>query len=249
MFGPFSGQPWIITDGANQPYWASQALQAGTVITVDANDTISVSKSQLVFDRTTPVGTREDVMVAGLWWCAPAGSNSAFLSSADKTALDTAIAAWWTTMKAQTTTQYTLRETRWYDYSPLSSRPGPVDKVTASAVAGTSASGRGPDQIAITSTYKTASRKHWGRTYWPTLNAVVYTANYGRFSTTVCDTLANATRTLFQTTGSSGLVCPVVVSIGHKAVMGIRELQVDDVPDVIRRRRDKMATYRKQYTN
>jgi hypothetical protein len=57
------------------------------------------------------------------------------------------------------------------------------------------------------------------------------------------------TRLLFQAVGSTGLAAPVVASIGYKGVMGIRELQTDNIFDVIRSRRAKQASLRATNTS
>lgn len=188
-------------------------------------------------------------MVSHTDWVTAAGGTATKLSSAECTSLLTALGTWWTTAKAFTCPSYTLREFRVYDYDPIDPRPGPAIQVSAVGTVGTSASGRLPDQIAATTTYKTSSRKHWGRSYMPTLNQGVIDTTYGRLTNGHCTALANATRTLLQTTGSSGLCNPVVVSIGHPAVLGIKELQVDNVPDIQRRRRVKQKSFAQSYTS
>lgn len=242
MFGPYSGSPWIICDASTEAYWQGQSLDAGTVIHVDPSSP-SFSRVQLVWTRTTPVGTREDVMTTHLDFCAPVGDNAAFLSGADKTDIETTLNAFWTARKGFTSTQFTLREFRWYDYSPMSSRPGPVDKITAVGTAGTSANSRLPDQLSMNSTYKSCSRKHWGRSYWPMAVLGAVDTTYGRISNAETTRLHDDLAPVFQDSGSSGLVCPVVVSIAYKAVLGVKELQVDNIWDVVRRRRAKNATF------
>jgi hypothetical protein len=50
--------------------------------------------------------------------------------------------------------------------------------------------------------------------------------------------------------GSSGDGTPPVVTSGtYGAVLGIRELQQDNTPDVVRRRRAKHPEYRKVYSS
>lgn len=246
MIGTYGSVP-IFTDTDNQSYWLDQSLDASTSVII-AVPTLGFSRLQIVWDRTTPVGTREDVVTTGLSWCEAAASACTPLSPTDKTYVETLLATWWTAQKAVTTNQFTLREYRWYDYQPISTRPGPVDKVTASGVVGGLAASRLPDQLAYTSTYKTASRKHWGRSYWPFSGTSSIDLTYGRVTTAATDTLAANLIALLRAPGGSGIINPCVASIAHHGVLLLKELQVDNVADVIRSRRAKVANYRKSYT-
>jgi hypothetical protein len=236
--------PWIITNTANLGYWNSQSLQALTSVAVEATDSPGFSRCQIVFDRTTPTGTREDVMSVGMAWAEVLLPACSPLSNSDKAVVETALNTWWTSYKANVSNQITLREYRWYDYEPIITRPGPVDRVTPRAQTGTAASQRPPDQLALTQTWKTASRKHWGRWYLPYPGSGNFDTTYGRVAAAIQTNVQGYTRTLLQVSGGTGLINPVVASIGYQGVMGIRELQTDDIADVIRSRRAKVPASR-----
>jgi hypothetical protein len=246
---PTSFTPDIFCDAAEEGYWNSQSLDPGTDVIVDIAGRPTFTRFQLVWERSTPALTREDVMVSHIDWCSAPGASETKLSSAERTSIITAIGTWWTTSKAFTCPAYTFREIRVYDYDPIDTRPGPPVQVSAVGTAGTSASGRLPDQVSVSVTYKTPSRKHWGRSYMPTLNQGVIDTTYGRLTNGHCTAVANAMRTLLQTTGSSGACKPVVASIGHRALLTIKELQVDNVPDIQRRRRVKQKSFAQSYTS
>jgi hypothetical protein len=106
------------------------------------------------------------------------------------------------------------------------------------------AGARGPDQLALTQTFKTASRKHWGRWYLPFPGIGNLDLTYGRVGSAIQTNVQGYMRTLLQVSGGTGLINPVVASIGYKGVMGIRELQTDDIADVIRSRRAKVPAAR-----
>lgn len=249
MFGPYSSSPWVLCSPTELGYWQSQSHLPGTVVAADLAGRPTFTRFQLVFERSTPALTREDVMVSHIDWVSAVGGTAVKLSSAERASLITAINSWWTTARAFTAPAFTFREIRVYDFDPIDAKPGPPAQVSAVGTAGTSASGRLPDQIAVTSTYKTSSRKHWGRSYMPTLNQGIIDTTYGRLTNGHCTAVANAMRTLLQTTGSSGQCSPVVASITHPAVSGITELQVDNVPDVQRRRRVKQRSFAQSYTS
>lgn len=249
MFGPYSSDPWIITNEANETYWEGQSVLSGTEIEVDSLDTFGFSRVTLVFTRTTPTGTREDDMTAGLSWASAAGGVAVPLSSAEMASIETALGTWWGAVKSLAYSGYTLAEYVWHEYQPITSRPGPAVRTTTVGVVGTSASGRLPDQDCFTTTYKTASRKHWGRSYWPTTSQGFLDSTYGRWTSGSVTTLLNATKTLLDTDGSSDQVTSCVASIKYPALLGIRELQVDNIVDIQRRRRAKEPTIRSTATD
>lgn len=244
MFGAAPGVPWVNTTAANEGYWLAQSLHKDTVVNVDDDSLLGFTRAQLVWSRTTPASTVEDVMSSHFDFATYIGGVVRPLSSADITDHLATINAWWTTMKADTTTAYTLREVRWYEYQPITPKPGPAVLVSTIGTAGTAGTARNADQLAATTTYKTASRKHWGRSYWPTLTRNSIDSTFGRLSSAYQTGLHGAVKAVLQDTGSSAAVCPVVASIQYTAVMGIRELQTDDVVDVIRRRRAKNPSNR-----
>lgn len=249
MTFPAGGPLTIFCDAAEESYWNSQSLDPGTTVTVDLAGRPTFTRFQLVWERSTPALTREDVMISHVDWVSAPGASETKLSSAERTSILTALSTWWTTARTLTCPSFTLREFRVYDFDPIDTRPGPPVQVQSVGTAGSSASGRLPDQIAITQTYKTPSRKHWGRSYLPVVNQGIIDTTYGRFTNGHCTALANVTRTLLQQTGSSGACKPVVASIAHKATLTIKELQVDNVPDVQRRRRVKQKSFAQSYTS
>lgn len=248
MLGPYSTTPWILTDSANLSYWNAQSLDAGTSVAVSAPN-LGFSRCVFVWTRSTPAGTREDVMTSHIDWCSAVGGIAVPLSSAERSSIETALATFKTSMNGYVTSQYTLDSYRWYDYNPITTRPGPADKITLIGSAYTQASARNADQLAATSTYKTASRKHWGRSYWPIASVPNVDTTYGRLASATMSGFGAILRTLLITTGSSGQVNPVVVSLQYHAVMGIKELAVDNVLDVIRSRRAKAASARYSVTS
>jgi len=244
VFGAYSSDPWILTDGANLSYWQTQSLIANTSVADTGGAGPGFSRVQLVFDRTTPALTREDVAVASFSWAQAAAGVCTKLSDADKSSIDTALNSWWTAVKPLVHSGISLREYRWYDYQPIDPRPGPVVRVTANGAAGTAGTGRVPDQLAVSQTFKSASRKHWGRWYLPGIAQNALESTYGRITSGTVTSLQASTRTLLQNVGATGYVCPVIASIQYHGVMGLRELQTDNIWDVIRSRRAKQPTQR-----
>lgn len=249
----------ILVRLAEDVAWVAYALLFDDdVQTIDLND-IEWRRVQLKFTRTAPSGATEDaaylkfdIFSLGDDWVPATWSTGHYTQN------ETALNTWWTAVKPYVSPNHTLAEYRWYRMSfmnPMSvdkrfADSGPPLRVTTVGTPGTDAtSSYNPYQIAASVTFKTAHRKHWGRIYIPGL-ANQRIGSTSRISSACCDALATATDALFSTmhgnvdwpfvpsTQTDGTLAP--------AMLGISEIQVDDIPDVIRRRRPRSTTYRKQ---
>lgn len=242
-------QPVIISPTSSLTYWSTQSKEVATTVTDSGAAVTGCNRAQLVFSRTTPSGLREDVMVINAHVYKIAGPlASTFPGGADLNAAKTCLTTWWTSQKVYHSDQITFREIRWYLVRDDQEDSGPPVRVDAVGVAGTAAAKRAPDQLSPTITLITASRKHWGRWYLPGVTRDFYETTYGRQSTATVDTMAGYFRTLaldLQTTGFN--VC--VWSPTARSVLDVYKIQMDDVPDVQRRRRPKQPNYRKVYTS
>jgi hypothetical protein len=103
-----------------------------------------------------------------------------------------------------------------------------------------------PYQVAASITLKTGLPRHWGRYYLPGVGATLNTT--GRFNSAQCTAWANATRTLLDGLTDDGFWPVVPMTQFDKqplhGLMGVEKIQVDDVPDVQRRRRAKQPSLR-----
>jgi len=233
-----------------QAYWDGQSILTGAdVQAAPADDQVQASVVQLIWDRTLPATLTDDVALFSLAFVLDTlSAGTSIISSGNKATieglLDTMITDW----KAQISSHWTLREYRWHDYTSSWTRPGPATRVTAKGTACTgSATTTLPDQVASSITFKTSSRRHWGRIYAPPLVSTAY-GSTGRLSSAQVDGRLAAMRTMLNAAMAAGIP-PVVRSTSHRAVMSIMELQMDDTPDVIRSRRAKRPSYRKVYTS
>lgn len=112
-----------------------------------------------------------------------------------------------------------------------------------------------PYQVALSVTERTAIAKHWGRHYLPGISESMTSGEEGRWAASVTSSIANACHAFFETCASAELF-PVVVSTQAQvnappapadlggSLLGITHIQVDDIPDVIRRRRPRQAAVR-----
>jgi hypothetical protein len=217
-----------------------------------------------VFQRSTPSGTSEDfaqfkldlVNITG-------GAIDSSWTSGDVAAVEAALATFWTTLRPEVANIATLKERRYYamGFNPTDPGPGartagagafldtgPPFNVVAVGTAGTGV-GVLPYQVATSVTFKTAWPQHWGRAYVPCpWHAAGLTDANGRLVAGHRTVVADAFHDLFSTLADGDFLAAVPVTQIAKqtshALLGIEQTVVDDIPDVIRRRRPKMAAAR-----
>jgi hypothetical protein len=234
-------------------FWGAVSAEAGYGGSTDSNlgpsavegAGIGLRRAQLVFSRTAPTGFGEDVAVMHFDFVNFTGGNpDDSWTTADFTTLETALNTWWTSIKSTCNNSLSTREYRWYRIGAGVTKPNPAVRVTSRVDQATGASNLLPPQVAISITRKTGLRKRWGRSYLPSINAGALNVD-GHVTSAVCDTLATAENTL-NTTAAAADFMPVVYSPTAARAYAVESVQVDNVFDVIRRRRFDSTTYRKR---
>lgn len=126
---------------------------------------------------------------------------------------------------------------------PVGQNPGPaVLEVDQGALSGTKSGGALPPQCACAVTLKTAHRRHWGRIYVPGLTTDCIDG-WGRLAPAYTGPLATVVGNHIG--HCSDLGYPVVVfSEAGLSALEVGEVQVDDIVDIIRRRRFKATLHR-----
>jgi hypothetical protein len=206
---------------------------------------IGIRRAQFVFSRTAPAGFSEDVAVCHFDFVNFTGGNpDDSWTAGDFTTLETLLTAWWVTAKGLVNSSCSSREIRWYRLGQGITKPNPAVRVTSSVVAGSAANSLLPPQVAVSITRKTGLRKRWGRTYLPSIDTIALGTD-GRITTARVDTLAGAENTL-NTGAAAAEFMPVVYSPTAQRAYAIESVQVDNIFDVIRRRRFDSTTYRKR---
>jgi len=195
--------------------------------------------AQAMVDRTAYQADMDDAIFTTHW------EQPTSFDTAARTAGTTKLKTFWTAVQALVSNKATLREVRWYDV-PETAPYKPIFVETIPVVSGgaTGSAAPLPTQVAMSVTFKTANRKNWGRFYLPCLTSSVLSTN-GYFDTSPVDIVATAADAL---TNRSLTPYMCIWSKTTGVAQDPMFVQVDDVPDVVRRRRANVTTYRKQLT-
>lgn len=173
---------------------------------------------------------------------------------ADYTVCDTNIGVFCATLVSVIPTWLTLTQIRAYrmTFNPYTNpKPfaasGAPEYMSTKNVPGTGGGLVAP-QATTTVTELTPVRKHWGRFYLPTMASSVYAAG-GRLATAQVDAIAAAANKMYGDLAANQFypVVPVVQVDKQpvRALQGVTQVRVDDVGDVVRRRRYRSPNHTK----
>jgi hypothetical protein len=228
--------------GSGTPYSSSATLSGGTSA---VSPGIGVRRCELVFDRTTTKASSDPVICHLDFLNITGGAPDDTWTTSDYTTLEGYITTWLTTVRSFFEAGTKFQQFRWYRVGPGIVPPNPAERVNllTTPLGGTGAGGTvGIPQAACSITFRTAVRRSWGRTYIPATGCFVTSSL--EFSSTLVDNLTTATQTLVTSAAGSGFTL-VVISRTLNAALAVEAVEVDSVPDVVRRRRWKHATYKK----
>jgi hypothetical protein len=169
-------------------------------------------------------------------------------TSADFAAVESAVQTFWSAMASSISSDYRLVEHRWYPFGPGVLPPNPPARVTTlgTPILGTSSTPM-PHQVAITATFRTALRRHWGRIYLPITSFVSIPGGQG--NSTACNSVSGLIATMVKSPSTAQGVVPVIWDRARKSALTITAVEVDSVPDVVRRRRPRDTAYRSIVTS
>lgn len=198
---------------------------------------------QAIFDRGN-LSPDEDVAVMTMHIREAVQGSPDFLPVTDegRQSFTTNFGTWWGNIRSMVSTYVTFRELRFYDVpaAPGENMGDPV-AIKGFATPGTSTSSALPPQCAVSVTFKTSARLHWGRFYIPGLT-VAHIDDKGRLNQTDATTIADQTHVLTRRDQTGGVL--VVFSRSRWAHYDPQEIQVDDIIDVQRRRRFSSPHFR-----
>jgi hypothetical protein len=228
---------------ASGSYTSAQQVSLGA--SAAAGSGVGARRAQLVFARTAPGTFAEDVAVMHFDFVNyTSGSPDDTWTAGDFTTMDGLLTAWWNAVKPNVHTSHTLREIRYYRIGSGVTVPNPPEHIASINSPGTSGSAQLPPQCATAISFHVAPRRSWGRTYLPGLT----TAGLGTGGTNgnaMVDAIAAATDTLANSSSTNDYKLSVF-SKHLSSMLSVEGIAVDNIVDIIRRRRWEHPTYRKQ---
>lgn len=229
--------------GGNTPYSPSQT-GANLGSSAAAGAGVGVRRAVLKFDRgLVRTGLDPAEMHFDFLNLTSGSPDDTWTTTDYEDCEDSLLTYFWGNVKSVVSTQLVLDRIDWYRHGPGVTAPNPVERTLDVNVPGTSSSQILPPQVACSLTLRTGVRKSWGRTYLPGLTSAVLDS-HGALATTSVDGIEAALRTMVA--HAVGQDFPVVVVSNHlSAALNVEATEVDDVPDIIRRRRFPAAVYKK----
>lgn len=237
-------------------------VEGGAIGVADFTGTFEGRKMVVRWSRAPSGGTTEDQASISMHFVKIAtAAPAAWVNGTDDAAVETAFNTFWTSAKGNFNSLLHLDVYRWYPSSAVwDVTPAPYNpayRTTEVDVAGTSAGGALPPQVAVSVTFKTSVRKRWGRVYLPTPDSTACGSG-GRISNTT-QAAINTAFGVFLNACTTAHIQPCVMSRAHDAYTtdkghaiaaqpytyyGINTSQVDDLFDTIRSRRWSAPTSR-----
>lgn len=199
------------------------------------------------------------------------GSFDSSWTTGDYTAVDNALGEFLTTLRASTYNSHTIVDAQYHvrkftdDIIPGQAVPqmytdpktqevkekprfqpsGPPVHVLPIGQSGSAGVDPSAYQNACSVTFRTAAKGHWGRCYLPGITMGGAQEASGRRQIAVCQAVANAFAEFSSDLGANDFYLKVAMTQHAKkyefALSAVNEIVVDDVPDVIRRRRPRQA--------
>jgi len=222
-------------------YSSTQIVTGGPSATVGSG--VGVRRASIQIDRSAQNALLDPAYIHFDWLNLTSGTPDDTWTTSDFTTMEAIIATAMTTYRGFMPTSWTWTQVAWYRVGTGVTKPNPAERILINATPppGTGASIDWPNQVAYSITFRTGVRKSWGRTYLPVVGA---TLPDGTIGTSVVDSICTATHTMVTSAASSDFHL-VVVSKPLSSSLNVEKIQVDNVPDVIRRRRLKKKTYAK----
>lgn len=237
VWGPFD---LSVAQGQTPNYGSTQIVTGGPTAAVGSG--IGVRRASLYLDRTVADAGADPAFMHFDFLNTTGGVPDDTWTNGDFTQMETALNAFWNSAGAYAAGGHKLTQIIWHRVGTGVSKPNPAERILTVAAPALGGGGAlAAPQHACSITFRTGVRRSWGRTYLPIGNTPM---SAGRLSNTATDAIAGATNTLFLAAASNDFH-PVVVSGPLASSLNIESVEVDNVTDVIRRRRWKRQTYRK----
>lgn len=166
--------------------------------------------------------------------------NSASPATADWQHIESRFQAFGTGLSDTTNSGSKITGIRWYEMADNGDGPGDESfRYTMTNYVAGNGTGMLPPQVSCAVSEVTNRRRSWGRFYVPWIANTA--APGGRLSNAACGIIAGAAATLLATASNWE---PIVYSKKAPYALPVLQVRVDNVPDIIRTRRWRAATYR-----
>lgn len=222
-------------------YGATQIVTGGTSAVVGSG--VGVRRATLLIDRSIQVAGSDPMFIHFDFLNMTSGSPDDTWITTDFTALETLLATFITTVSAYWSDKWRYTQVAWHRVGTGIGKPNPAERtlILTTPIAGSIATPVAIPQAACSITFRTGVRASWGRTYLPYAGTAGVSAKL--VSTTV-DAICTAAHTLAAGAAAQDFYL-VVTSLAKASTLNVEKVEVDDIFDVIRRRRWKQSTYRK----
>lgn len=234
-------------------YWATQSHDVDAIVQSNGGANLGSDMLSIAWQRSAPSNLGEDRAYSHFWFSKVATPGIfSFVPVGEHATIEGFANTWLTAIAAKMSTAWSCVEYVWHRYEQGTARtedgraqkPGPAVRRVTKAVTGADAGVRMPDQVASTITLRTASRRHWGRTYIGGITATQMDTTTGRFAQSYVNALADATLTFHDAAKAAGYQMGVYSQL-HPAFLTPAQIVCDDTPDIQRRRRAKRTQYRR----
>lgn len=229
-------------NGSDYPYTDGQTKSGGTSAAAGTGN-IGVRRASLIFDRASYSPTDDDMTMHFDFLNMTGGDPDDTWITSDYSTLEALLETFWGSTKLYSDPKTGLREIRWHRVGVGIPKPNPATRtyILAAPVYGTGTAGLHPPQVACSITFRTAVRKSWGRTYLPFNGGSLSTQ--GRLTSTATTAIATAASTLVTAAAAADFHL-VVTSLRLSTALNVEKVEVDDVTDIVRRRRWKHTLIR-----
>jgi len=237
LWGAFDWQ-----HGTDNPYGSAQTVSGGTSAAVSGG--IGVRRVEVTIDRATTHAGADPALVHFDFLNMTSGAPDDTWTTGDYTTLEGYLNSFFTSWAVYWHTGYKVTTYNWYRVGAGVTVPNPAQRqlVLTTPIAGSAGTAHNPPQVATSVTFRTAVRRSWGRTYMPMSGGAVSAGQV--LGSGVVDTTCGYVNTLVTAAASSDFHL-VVMSKKLSAALTVEKVEVDDVYDVVRRRRWKSSTYKK----
>lgn len=229
-------------NGTGNPYSAAQTASAPSAAAGSGG--IGVRRVVATIDRTGILVGSDPAEVHFDFLNFTSGAPDDTWITSDYTTLEGYLNTFFNAVKIYGLSGSKVTQYAWYRVGSGVTSPNPAERtlVLGTPISMTGTAGPLPPQAACSITFRTAVRKSWGRTYLPIGGATLNGDE--TIPTATVDAIANATNALVTSAAGSDFAL-VVTSLHLNASLNVEHVEVDNLVDVIRRRRWKSATYKK----